>query len=64
MNARARVGLAISMLLTVSAGTGCHSGGAPKVDCEKHLQPINAPAPKVKEESTQKPGAAPSSSAP
>jgi hypothetical protein len=40
-------------LVLLAALTGCHHQ-APRADCDKHLVPINAPAPVVKPESASK----------
>jgi hypothetical protein len=60
MRGPARVGIALGTLVAMGVGSGCRSH-PPKVDCDKHLQPINAPAPKAKDESALNKGAAPSS---
>ncbi len=53
------------VLLTMGLLSGCKSTQAPKVECDKHLQPINTPAPKVTDEGSRKPGAVgPSSDSP
>jgi hypothetical protein len=50
----AKVGLTLGSLIAMGFGAGCRSH-PPKVDCDKHLLPINAPAPKVTDDSTRKP---------
>jgi len=58
MSGPARVGIALGVLVVLGVGSGCRSH-PPKVDCDKHLQPINVPAPKAKD-STLKSAVAPS----
>jgi hypothetical protein len=49
-----RVCLMVGSLIAVGIVAGC-SSHPPKVDCDKHLQPINAPAPKATDDSARKP---------
>jgi hypothetical protein len=46
----------LTMIVFLLASSGCHHQ-APRVDCDKRLQPINAPAPAVK--TAAKPSGAP-----
>ena len=55
MSAQLVRGLTVALSLVLGSGTGCRSGRAPNVECDQHLQPINTPAPKAKEEGTPKP---------
>lgn len=57
MTTRTKTCLAVGLLVASGIGAGC-SSHPPKVDCDKHLQPINAPAPKAKDESALKQGTA------
>jgi hypothetical protein len=57
----ARVGVMLGVLIAIQSVAGC-SSHPPKVDCDKHLQPINAPAPNATGDGARKPTtAAPSS---
>ncbi len=53
------VGLTLGSLIAMGLVAGC-SSHPPKVDCDKHLQPINAPAPKATGASARKPADPPS----
>jgi hypothetical protein len=64
MKAQAVRGLTVAVILVLASGAGCRSGRAPKVECDQRLQPINTPAPKVKEGTIQRPPADPPASGP
>ena len=61
MTPRTQVALAVGSVIAMGFIAGCRSH-PPKVDCDKHLLPINAPAPKTTDGGARKPTApAPSS---